>query len=210
MARAVDRSGNLPAGVSGADGGFPATWMSIGAVTGALTGAAANSPIFSMRNISVPKLLVRRVGLGFITTTAFTVAQIMDFGLYFARSFSASDSGQTAIALGNPSLNALHRSDMQKFSNNQLDMRVSNAGAITAGTRTLDANPLSFLAGYSGGAGQGIVPAMDNMFKHDFVDNPLELNINEGIVINSITAMGAAGVVAAYVNVELAVAVLSN
>ena len=82
-------------------------WCSIGAATGLMTGLAAGTPVFSFRNLSINPVIVRRAGIGFVTTTAFTTAQAISFGLQVARAFTTSDSGGTAIAFtGN---NAKHR-----------------------------------------------------------------------------------------------------
>src|SRR5688572_30338776 len=75
------------------------SWNSIGARSGLLTGLATDAPILSLRNLSANLLLVRRMGFGFVTTTAFTAAQLVEAAAYFARSFSASDSGGSVIIL---------------------------------------------------------------------------------------------------------------
>ena len=66
-------------------------WNSVGAVTGAMTGLATGAAVFSFRNLSGNPVLVRRLGIGFVTTTAFAAAQMLRFGLVVARSFTASD-----------------------------------------------------------------------------------------------------------------------
>ena len=52
------------------------SYFAFGAQSGALTGVAAKGPVFSVRNAAgIGELvLVRHVGLGFLTTTAFTRA----------------------------------------------------------------------------------------------------------------------------------------
>ncbi len=165
-----------------------------------MTGLVAGAAIFSFRNMSANPVLVRRVGLGFVTTTAFTTAQIMSFGLVAARSFTASDSGGTAIALTGS--NAKHRTMLATPTS--LDCRVATTAALTAGTRTLDANNLAVMAGWSGGAGVTIAPALNNLLSHDTGDYPLVLAQNEGLVIANLTAMGAAGVGVATVAIEFA------
>jgi hypothetical protein len=175
-------------------------WHSVGAPTGLITGIAAGGPIFSLRNISANLILVRRVGIGFLTTTAFTTAQAMSFGLQFARNFTASDTAGTAIALtGN---NATHRTSLATPTS--LDARIATTGALTAGTRTLDANLLSVQAGFSAAAGVSLPPALDNLLSHDTGDYPLVLAQNEGLLIVNLTAMGATGVGNGFVNLEFA------
>lgn len=175
-------------------------WNSIGAQSGALTGIAAAAPIFSFRNISANLILVRRVGIGFMTTTAFTAAQALDFSLRFARAFTVSDSAGTAIAqTGNENK---HRTSLGTPTS--LDVRISAAAALTAGTRTLDAVAHGIAAGGSAGLATGLIPGQDNLFQHSSGDYPLVLAQNEGFIIQNNTLMGAAGVVKAYVNMEYA------
>lgn len=175
-------------------------WYSIGAKSGAITTIAANGALFSLRNISANPIMVRRIGVGFITTTAFTTAQILDWSLFVARNFTASDSGGTAIAMtGN---NAKHRSSLA--SPTSLDVRIAAAAALTAGTRTLDANALAQIATWSGGQGASLTPSPDNLFSHNTGDYPLILAQNEGLIITNNTLMGAAGVGNFFVNMEFA------
>lgn len=175
-------------------------WLSVGAQSGALTGAAANSAVFSFRNIAANPIIVRRIGVGFITTTVFTAPQAVDFGLMVARSFSASDSGGTAIAL--TAANCKHRTSLAALTN--IDCRISATAALTAGTKTLDTNHLSQNGAWSGVAGAGLAVAPNNLLSHDTGDYPLVLATNEGFNIMSLSAMGAAGVIRVYVNMELA------
>jgi hypothetical protein len=175
-------------------------WFSLGAQTGLITGLAANSAIFSFRNASANPVIVRRVGVGFICTTAFTAAQKIDYGLLVARAFTVSDSVGTVIALtGN---NAKMRTSLATLTS--VDCRISAAVALTAGTKTLDANHLSQVGTWIGAVGAGITPSLNNLLSHDTGDYPMVLAQNEGFNIMNLTAMGAAGVGIAYVNVEMA------
>jgi hypothetical protein len=179
-------------------------YFAFGAQSGALTGVAANGPVFSLRNAAGngELVLVRHIGLGFLTTTAFTTAQILDYGVFFARSFTASDSGGTAISItGN---NTKVRTSLA--APNSIDARISTTAALTVGTRTLDTNALAQIGAWSGGAGQGLVPVQNNLWDQYTGDQLIVLAPNEGLVIANLTAMSAAGVVRLYVNVEFALA----
>lgn len=181
------------------------SWLSVGAVSGNLTGAAANSAVFSFRNLSANPVIIRHVGVGFIATTGFTSAQQLNYGLKVARAFSASDSGGTAVALtGN---NCKVRTSLSTLTS--IDCRISSTGALTAGTKTLDTNDLGVVGGWALAATAGVIitPTKDNLFSQDAGDYPLVLAQNEGINIMNLTAMGAAGVGILYANVELAEAV---
>jgi hypothetical protein len=175
-------------------------WHSVGVPTGAVTGLATGAAIFSFRNLSANPILVRRVGVGFVTTTAFTAAQLVSFGLVVARNFTASDSGGTAVALTGS--NAKHRTTLATPTS--LDCRVATTAALTAGTRALDTNNLAVAAGWSGGAGVIVPPALNNLLSHDTGDYPLVLAQNEGLLVANLTAMGAAGVGVATIAIEFA------
>ena len=176
-------------------------WCSIGAQSGAMTVIGANGPVFSLRNISTKLILVRRIGVGLMATTGFTAAQKLDVALFAARGFTASDSGGTAIAFTGS--NAKHRTALNTPAS--LDCRIATTGALTAGTRTLDANALSQQSGYAlTTAGAVIAPALANLFAHDTGDYPLALAQNEGLVLTLPTAMGAGGVASLFVNLEFA------
>lgn len=178
------------------------SWLSLGAQTGAITVIAAAGRIFSLRNISSNLVVVRRVGVGFIATTGFTAAQVVDFGMRFARAFSASDTGGTAIALtGNE---AKVRTSLATLTS--VDCRISTTAALGAGTSTLDTNTIAQVGGYALAttAGNIIAPQLNNLLDQSAGDHPIVLAQNEGFVIQVLTTMGAAGVGRAYVNVELA------
>lgn len=176
------------------------SWLSIGAQSGNLSALAANTAVFSLRNLSANLLMIRRVGVGFITTTAFTIAQKIDFGLMVARAFTVSDTAGTAIAL--VGTNAKHRTSLGTLTS--VDCRVAAAAALGAGTKTLDTNHLGQTGGWSGAAGITIQPAQDNLLQHSAGDYPVILAQNEGINIMNLTAMGAVGVGVLYVNLEVA------
>ena len=175
-------------------------WQSLGAKTGNATTVAANGSIFSLRNISANLLMIRRVGVGFVLTTAFTTAQILELGLIFARAFTASDSGGTAIAITGSNTKA--RTSLATPTS--MDARISTTAALTAGTKTKDANHLGLVGAWCGAVGAGIAPSLNNLWSHDAGDYPIILNQNEGINIDNVIVMGAAGVGTIYVNVEFA------
>lgn len=175
-------------------------WYSIGARSGALTAAAAAGAVFSLRNSGTNLIIVRRVGVGFVCTTAFTAAQAMDFSLIVARAFTASDTGGTAITLtGN---NAKHRTSLGTLTGG--DLRIATTAALTAGTKALDGNTTGSLGFFVAGVGTSLPYAPGNLFSHDTGDYPIVLAANEGINIQNLTLMGAAGVGTLYVGLEFA------
>ena len=175
-------------------------WYSVGVQSGALTLATAAGAIFSLRNAGSNLLIVRRIGVGFIATTAFTAAQRVDYGLIVARSFTVSDSGGTAIAVTGNS--GKHRTT--QAAPTSMDCRIATTGALTAGTKTLDSNQMGQNGAWVGAVGAGLAPSLNNLFSHDASDFPMVLAANEGFNIQNITTMGIGGVGVAYVNVEFA------
>lgn len=166
--------------------------------TGAITTIAANAPIFSFRWAPGTGSLcvVKRISVGFVCTTAFGAAQQMGFGTFMARSFSGSDSGQTAVVLtGN---NNKYRTSLA--TTGVTDARVSGTAAITVGTRTLDANPLGLTYFWVPGVGTSLTQT--DLISYDANDYPIVLSNNEGIVINNSILMGATGVGNAIINIE--------
>ena len=175
-------------------------WNSLGAVTGALTLIAAGGRIFSLRNTHGSNLiLVRRVGIGFMTTTAFTASQPLDFGLAVARSFTVADSvGTDTSPTGNITK---HRTSL---ATPNVAARISAAAVVSGGTLTVDTSYLGMAAGGSTGLATGLNPVQDNLLQHATADLPVVLAANEGIVINNLTVMGVGGVVKIYINLEFA------
>lgn len=171
-------------------------WNSFALRSGLLTGVAADAPVLSFRNLSSNQILVRKVQLGFVTTTAFSAAQMLDFGLYVARAFTVSDSAGLAVTLTGDT--SSHRASLAPLTS--ADLRIADAAALTAGTRTLDAARIGQVAGWSGAVGESIPKQV--LFEP--TSYPLIIAQNEGFVINALTAMGAAGIGRLYVDVELA------
>lgn len=177
------------------------TWQSVGVPTGLITGLAAGAPIFSLRNLStINNLAVKRVGIGYIASTAFTAAQRLEYNLFVARGFTGSDTGGTVIALTGS--NAKLRTSLATVTG--VDMRVATTTALLSGVRTLDATPLAIQACYSAAIGVNLQPAANNLLSQDSADYPLILAPNEGIVLTNAVIMGAGGIGIAYINLVFA------
>lgn len=168
-------------GQASVSGGFYALAAASGTMT---AGLAANSPIFSARytgsNLALLKKLLISAG---DTSTAFTAGLVLFQG-FIARSFSASDTGGTSVTVGTGG-NKLRTANMGTFGIG--DYRIANTGTLTAGTRTLDAQPFCSLstsvpatAGapfFSGGYA--------TMFEARPGEYPLVCANNEGFVIQA-------------------------
>lgn len=173
-------------------------WNSLAGTSGLLTGVVAAGPVFSFRNTGANPIIIRRVSIGFYTTTAFTAAQGLAYQLIKANSFTVSDSGGTSLYTAGANK---HRNSFTNISSAP-DIRISTTGALTAGTRTLEAQPLAAVCGSSTAVGTGLSTV--NLFAHDTGDYPLVLAQNEGFIIANGFAMGAAGVINLQVGVEFA------
>lgn len=173
-------------------------YYSIAGASGALTGVAANGPVFAFRNTGANLLLVRRISIGFVTTTAFTTAQGLSYSLIKATGFTASDTGGTSIFTAGQNK---HRTSFANIVSAP-DIRISSTAALTAGTRTLETNSMGIVGGSSTAVGTGM--GRTDVLEQDTGDYPLILAQNEGFVLTNLIAMGAAGVIQLQVNLEFA------
>lgn len=173
-------------------------YYSVSGASGALTGVAAAGPVFSFRNTGSNLILVRRITMGFVVTTAFTTAQGLDYQLFRANSFTASDSGGTSLFVAGQNK---HRNSFTNITSAP-DIRIASTAALTAGTRTLETNGMGIAGGSASAVGAAMSPA--DILEQDAGDYPLVLAQNEGFIIANGIAMGAAGVIRLQVSVEYA------
>jgi hypothetical protein len=173
----------------------------LSAASGALTGIAANAPVFSFRWASgVGQLcVIKRVAVNFVCTTGFTAGQSMGYNIVVARNFLASDTVGTAVAVGYTQNN---KNRTSLYNSTVTDVRISAAAALTAGTRTLDANALGSTYFYVPTTTAGTMLTNTNLISYNLNDYPLILQNNEGFIITNALLMGAAGVGTLTVNVE--------
>jgi hypothetical protein len=146
-------------------------------------GLAANSPIFSWRWGNANVAIVNAIRLSMCTITAFAAGRIA-FQAFKAggASFTASDTGGTTITItGN---NAKKR---QSFGTTLLsDARISATGTLSAGTRTLDANPFGELLAASVVASANPIFIQQPIYLRDTADQyPMTFAQNEGFVIQA-------------------------
>lgn len=165
----------------------PNDYGSLGIYNKALTsgtmaaGLAAAANICQFRWSHASNLcLVRRVRISAGSIVAFAAGAVT-FNLFAARAFTANGSGGTAGTLtGN---NGKLRTSMATML--PADIRVSSTAALTAGTWTLDTDPI---AGVTGGilatAGTPVIAPTDLMYRTGS-DHPLVLAQNEGFTIQA-------------------------
>lgn len=161
-------------------------------------GLAANSPIFSLRwTRPDAKLVLRNLYVSAQTIVGFT-AGICAFRAFIARNFTVSDSGGLSVDVtknwivsGSPASGIA-------------DMRISDTGALTPGTRTLDPNAFSGFLATAPTAATALI-ASRNGLRSSFESSkdPIVLGVNEGIVLQA--TVPATGTWIAEVGMELEV-----
>jgi hypothetical protein len=173
----------------------------LASASGAMTTVAANAPVYSFRFAPGTGQLcvVKRVTIQWTTTTTFTGGQAMGFGLFAARSWLASDSGGTAIG---PITGSNQKMRTRLVTSQVTDVRIATTGTLTAGTRTLDTQPLGQVRFHSAAATVGSLLPRTELLFYSATDHPLILQNNEGFVIANQVLMGTGGVGTMVVNVE--------
>lgn len=178
----------------------------LAAVSGTLGGVAAGAAVFSWRwnpSVATNLCMIRRVEVGFATTTAFTAAQSVQYSMTIARSFTGSDSGGTSLSLAQANTGKMRTAMPNSAFTSSGNIQIGNTGALTAGTRTLDSFPIGFAA--TAGPAAAAIPTfmpITPIYQHLAGDYPLILANNEGFILSNVIAMGAAGIINLTVNVE--------
>lgn len=192
----------MPSEYNNSNNSFQGSFWGVARALAGITGIAAAGPIVSLRwSDTASEFMVKEVRITAVITTAFTTAQPVDYDLIIARNFTVADTGGNAVT---PIVtgNQLLRSKWMNPQSRLADLRDSSGAALTAGTRTLDAQALKMAAiTQTNGLGSG--GTMQILYKHDkMAGHPLMLQYNQGLIIRVVTAMGAAGVVKVYYEIE--------
>lgn len=181
-----------------------------GLITG--VGVVAGAPLFTMRWADATRqFALLRLRCRLQVTTIFTARQEIGLDAVAARAFTASDSAGTQIVLtGN-------NNKMKTSQGTSLvtDARIAAATLLTAGTRTLDANPFAVSNGYDADTNAAadtayVVPKDPELLWEPWLSvgrMPLVLVQNEGFVVRNTVAFPAAG--AFRLSVEVAWAELA-
>lgn len=184
----------------------------VAAFTGLTTGIAANGAIFSMRlaGTGFYRAVVTDLRLKAQIITPFTAANEISAAAYLVRSFTASDSGGTSLLPAG--LNNYISSVDPPFTTTVTDLRVATTGALTAGTRTIDAAPILFLPAAqiqaTASAAQGyfetaLSPTSDQRFGLNLQGATGGTAANaEGLIVTLPVAQGAGGTVRYAIEIE--------
>jgi hypothetical protein len=182
------------------------------AISGLVAGVAAGGTLLSARfaptNTSL-RMVLQRLRMQMAIIGAFTASQELYCAAYKVHSWSAADTGGTALVLTAPNAMLNTIADVAP----SLAIQVAGTGAITAGTRTVDANPFLVALGAQTFTTATAVQAApfaeeyvlnsDQQFPFNFQGNAaLPQNSGggnaygpEGFVVQSGIALGAGGTV---------------
>lgn len=154
----------------------------MGANTGTMAaGLGAGAPIYSFRYGGAALAIVRKVVAEADDITTAFVAGAAKFDMIAARSFTASDTGGTAATLtGN---NGKLRTSFATTAIS--DLRISSTATLTAGTRTLDAQPLASVEFAVPTSIDGDLLPTTTLYQSNIGESPLVLATNEGFVIQA-------------------------
>ena len=160
-------------------------------------GIAANANIFSFRWAQAGYVaIIRQLQVQvFENTTAFAagVGQVQGF---IARSFSGSDTGGTAWTLTTNNMKM-----KTAFATTGIaDARMSATGALSAGTRTLDAQPFASVGFPVSVTADLVLLPWQDLLSQNGNQWPIELAQNEGLVLQ--TTMPATGTWGFSVNIS--------
>lgn len=154
----------------------------MGANSGTMAaGLAANAPVFSFRYGAANLAIVRKIIIEADNITTAFVAGAAKFDLIMARSFSASDTGGTAGTL--TTNNGKLRTSFA--TTGVSDLRISSTATLTAGTRTLDAQPIASVEFAVPTSIDADLLPTTNLFLAEFGQSPIVLAQNEGFVIQA-------------------------
>ena len=178
--------------------------------------------VFSWRwdDTTVTGLLgfVRYVGIKAVLTTAFSTDQEVAYSLRRAITYTASHTGGTAVDVGGTVTGTGKRYYAQPASLLS-SCRIGDTGALTAGTHTLDANPIAqvgFFAAVVGDempsvtSGFNTNPGFATLWDSRQDGDHLEFDNDEGFIISNEIVQGTAGVLNMIVCVEWDEGVLSG
>lgn len=158
-------------------------------VTGVAAGTASAGHILAMQvpQASAMGIRLKTLEVSCTVLTAFTAAQEVGFDLFKATGYSAAHTGGLGVL---PSRMSTHQNASQITAT---QLRVSDTGALTNGTETLDTDRLASDSFWAGAVGANLLYRA-----YDFSGLPLGgliLLPAEGVVGRNTVLMGAAGVV---------------
>lgn len=155
-----------------------------GLVSGTMAaGLAANAPVYSFRYGGTGYAVIKRITMSAGNQGTGFAAGVANFSMFAARAFTASDTGGSAATLtgNNGKLKTVFATTAVS------DIRISSTATLTAGTRTLDTDPLAaIMVGVPVTANATVLPVGSVLTEpKNAGDYPLVLATNEGFVIQA-------------------------
>jgi hypothetical protein len=183
--------------------------VSTGAVTTIAARTATAGQLFNFRwpaaaTVGSTNAYIKHIGAKFFLSTAYGTAQETGCDLILAHAFTVNGTNGTAVDVGS-TVTATNKlsSGMATSLITAGCVRVADTAAITAGTHTLDANPIGYLSAYSSAigitvptTGSGARDGFGTLFSaHESAHRaPIILDADQGFVIRNGPVMGATGV----------------
>jgi hypothetical protein len=147
-----------------------------------VAGLAANAPIYSFRNPSATLLMsLKRLRISAWSAATGFAAGIAIFDIYRALAFTVADTGGVTDTLTGDNGNL--RSSMPTSALSEL--RHSSTATLTAGTRTLDAQPVDTMIATIGTTALTVFASRVSVFEAVNGDHPLVLAQNEGFILQA-------------------------
>lgn len=180
--------------------------VSTGAVTTIAARTATAGQLLAWRYptaATAGHMYLRYLGARFTLTTAYGTAQETGCDFILARSYTVNGTDGTAVDVGSTvtTTNKLNPG-AQTSQITAGCVRVASTGAITAGTHTLNANPMGVLSGWSAAIGDqvplatsGAAGGFGTLFDaRDPDSTPIKITADQGFVVRNLILMGATGV----------------
>lgn len=179
------------------------------ATTGAVTTIAARTAtagqLFTVRYptaATAAHMYLRYLGARFTLTTAYGTAQETGCDLILARSYTVNGTNGTAVDLGS-TVTTTNKYD-PGFPASLITAgccRIADTAAITAGTHTLNANPVGAVTAWSAAIGDqvplgtsGAGGGFGVLFDARDDGYPIKITADQGFVCRNMPVMGATGV----------------
>ena len=169
-------------------------------------GLAAAAPIFSFRWAPIQnpqfsgaaRCQLKFFKLQWMVMTTFSTPQLVELDTFVAKSFTDSDTGGVQVLPASGDQKRQKRYADSLFVGGG-DIRISQTAALSAGTRTLEAQPFSSIPGWAAAAGSGPpIPIYEEFNEHHV---PQVFEPNQGfIVVNKILTANA-GVIQFWIDI---------
>lgn len=180
------------------------TGAASGLIAGVTTGSATNGHIWACRwaptaaTALQQKALIQRLRVRAFTIAGYTAAQEVRLALFKMTGYTVAHSGGTGAAALTPSLK---RTGMPAA---VMTGRIAGTDQLTAGTQTLDTDPIAGAAYAELAAAATVAKGSLEIFlsTEDLTEHPIVLSANEGLLVRNEVAQGAGGTMRLVVEMD--------